>query len=90
VSGEPPLVLDGESLSLAGLARVARDPRARLAIAPAALARLAAGRAEIEGIAGLYREAYARLAAGEGDPPPVLDYGVTTGFGEFKDIPVPP
>lgn len=86
----PPLVLDGESLALADLARVARDPRARLAIAPAALPRLAAGRAEIEGIAGRYREAYARLAEGAAGEPPVLDYGVTTGFGEFKDIPVPP
>ncbi len=85
-----PLALDGASLSLADLARAARDPRTRLAIPPAALDRLRASRAEIEGIVGRYRDAYARLENGETDEAPVLDYGVTTGFGEFKDIPVEP
>jgi histidine ammonia-lyase len=92
----PPLVLDGESLTLADLARIARDPRSRLAIAPAALDRLGAGWAEIEGIVGRYRAAYARLESGDAlaemspEDQPVLDYGVTTGFGEFKNIPVEP
>jgi len=84
-----PLVLDGESLTLGALARVARDPRMRVEIAPAALARLSASRDLIEGIADRYRDAYARLEGGE-EIQPVPDYGVTTGFGEFKNIPIEP
>jgi histidine ammonia-lyase len=84
-----PLVLDGESLTLGALARAARDPRMRVEIAPAALARLSASRDLIEGIADRYRDAYARLERGE-DVQPVPDYGVTTGFGEFKNIPIEP
>src|SRR6185436_7687883 len=40
----------------------------------------------VEKIAADYREAKRRQDEGEGGEAPVLDYGVTTGFGEFKNI----
>src|SRR6266542_4064310 len=49
------IVLDGDSLSIEELARIARDPSVRV----------------------------------ERDPAPT-EYGVTTGFGEFKDKPIAP
>ncbi|HEV7516298.1 MAG TPA: aromatic amino acid lyase, partial [Thermoanaerobaculia bacterium] len=88
-SDPSPVVLDGSSLSLAELARIAREPGTRIAIAPEALERVRQSRAQIWRIAERYREEYARLERGE-DVHPVLEYGVTTGFGEFKDIPVAP
>ena len=30
------------------------------------------------------------MSRGERSERPVQDYGITTGFGEFKDVPVPP
>jgi histidine ammonia-lyase len=84
------VVLDGESLTLPDLARVARDPRVAVEIAPVALERVRRGWRQIEGIAHSYREGYERFVAGDSTEPPVPDYGVTTGFGEFKDIPVAP
>ncbi len=78
------MILDGESLTLEELVRAARDPRTRVEIAPEAVARVRRGREEICGIVERYRAA---LAAGE---EPLQDYGVTTGFGEFKDIPIAP
>ena len=80
-----PIVLDGSSLSLEDLARLARDPRARVEIHPDAWARVEASRAQIEGIAARYAEEWGR----EGGRP-VLEYGVTTGFGEFKNVPIAP
>ena len=82
-----PLVvrLDGFSLDLATLARFARDPGARVEIAPEARERVRQCRQKIEKIVADYRRDYADPAV-----VPVQDYGVTTGFGEFKDIPVPP
>jgi histidine ammonia-lyase len=89
-AGPATLTLDGSSLTIGELVRVARDPRAEVACAPAALARVERCRREIEAIADAYRADYARFDRGETGEPPVQDYGVTTGFGEFKDIPVPP
>jgi histidine ammonia-lyase len=74
-----PLVLDGGSLDIAELARVARDPRVPVECSPEAMARVERGRAEIERLAAAYRDGH-----------PVLEYGVTTGFGEFKNIPIAP
>ena len=79
------VVLDGSSLSLEDLARLARDPRVRVEIHPAAWARVEASRAQIEAIAARYAEAWGK----EGGRP-VLEYGVTTGFGEFKNVPIAP
>jgi histidine ammonia-lyase len=79
------VVLDGNSLSLADLARLARDPRVRVELAPEAWARVEASRAQIEGIVAGYVEEWKK----EGGRP-VLEYGVTTGFGEFKNEPIAP
>lgn len=80
------VVLDGGSLSLSDLARIARDPRVQVEIHPDAMARVEASRAEIEALASHYKEEFAKGAAGH----PVLEYGVTTGFGEFKNVPIAP
>ena len=81
----PPVVLDGNSLTLEDLARLARDPRVRVEIDPDAWARVEASRAQIEAIAARYLEEWEKP---EGRP--VLEYGVTTGFGEFKNVPIAP
>jgi histidine ammonia-lyase len=80
------VVLDGGSLSLSDLARIARDPRVRVEVHPDAAARVEANRTEIEALASHYKEEFAKGAAGH----PVLEYGVTTGFGEFKNVPIAP
>jgi len=83
------VVLDGSSLNLEDLVRVARDPRVKVEIADDAMERVLRSCDQIEQIARRYREEYEKLRRGE-DAHPVLDYGITTGFGEFKNIPVPP
>ena len=79
------VVLDGASLTLEDLARLARDPRVPVEIHADALARVAASRAQIEAIATRYATEWKKE---EGRP--VLEYGVTTGFGEFKNVPIAP
>jgi len=79
-----PVTLDGSSLTLEDLARVARDPRVRVEIDPRAMVRVQASRDQIEGLVSRYKEAF------ETGAKPVLEYGVTTGFGEFKTIAVAP
>lgn len=83
------ILLDGFSLEIEGLARAARDTGCRVEIDAAARERLRACRRKIDAIVDKYARDF---AAGASDPAatPVQDYGVTTGFGEFKDIPVPP
>jgi histidine ammonia-lyase len=81
--------LDGSALSIEDLVRVARDPGIRVAIAEEALARVDHGRAAIESLIVNYKAEYAKLEKGK-DGHPVLDYGVTTGFGEFKNIAIDP
>jgi histidine ammonia-lyase len=85
VSDPGTVVLDGGSLTLADLARLARDPRVRVEIDPEAWARVEASRTQIEGIVARYAEEWGK----EGGRP-VLEYGVTTGFGEFKNLPIAP
>lgn len=85
-----PVVLDGESLTLAEVVRVARDPRVRVELAPAGLARIERASRLIDRIASDYREQFERHREDPSAPAPVPDYGVTTGFGEFKDIPIAP
>jgi histidine ammonia-lyase len=84
------VTLDGSSLTLATLARIARDPAIDVECSAEALARVARCRERIERIAADYTAAYRRLERGEVGASPVLDYGVTTGFGEFKNIPIAP
>lgn len=79
------VVLDGNSLTLEDLARLARDPRVRVEIHPEAWGRVEASRKQIETIAAEYIEEWGK----EGGRP-VLEYGVTTGFGEFKNVPIAP
>lgn len=79
-----PVVLDGNSLSIEDLVRVARDPRVEVRCAPEALQRVARGWEEIQGIVEAYNAA---LAAQR--PLPRI-YGVTTGFGEFKHARIEP
>ena len=89
VIGGVPVVLDGSSLTIADLARVARDPRVPVRIAEEALVRVREGREQIAALTRRYQEDFARLQRGE-EAHPVFEYGVTTGFGEFKNIPVAP
>ncbi len=86
----PTITLDGASLSLCDLARIARDPMIGVECTSEALARVARCRERIERITADYADAYRRLKRGEVGASPVLDYGVTTGFGEFKNIPIAP
>jgi histidine ammonia-lyase len=79
------VVLDGGSLTLEDLARLARDPRVRVDLHPEAWARVEASRTQIEGIVARYVEEWEKE-----DGRPVLEYGVTTGFGEFKNVPIAP
>jgi histidine ammonia-lyase len=83
------VVLDGDSLNLHDLARLARDPRVRVEIHEAALSRVEKSWAQIETLANRYIEDWDRRERGE-DARPVLEYGVTTGFGEFKNVPIAP
>ncbi|MEO6193662.1 MAG: aromatic amino acid lyase [Thermoanaerobaculia bacterium] len=84
-SAHSSVVLDGASLTLADLARLARDPRVRVEMHPEAWSRVDASRTQIEGIVARYVEEWEK----EGGRP-VLEYGVTTGFGEFKNVPIAP
>lgn len=88
--GAGEVVLDGRSLTLEDLIRVARDPRIQVRCSDEARDRVRRGRRQIEEIAHSYRDGYERFQRGETDDPPFQDYGVTTGFGEFKDVPVRP
>ncbi len=83
------LTLDGSSLALRDLVRVARDPSLQVTFDGAALERVARCWRRIERIGESYEAAYRAWRAGDA-PRPALDYGVTTGFGEFKDIPIRP
>jgi histidine ammonia-lyase len=84
-STENLLTLDGASLGIDQLARIARDPAVKVRIAPDAVQRVVEGRKQIETIVEQYH-----AALRDPDAPPMHVYGVTTGFGEFKNEPVPP
>ncbi len=84
------LVLDGGALTAAEVARAARDPRVRLTVSEAARQRVRASRRQIEQIVERYKSAYEAFEDGSSEERPVQDYGITTGFGEFKDVPVSP
>jgi histidine ammonia-lyase len=71
--------LDGDSLTIEQLAQIARDPAARVARDPRTNERVAKSEALIADVVERYRN-------GSG----ATEYGVTTGFGEFKDKPIAP
>lgn len=76
--------LDGSSLTIEQLARIARDPSVHVERDPSTNERVAASEALIASIVDNYRKAW------ESGDPPATEYGVTTGFGEFKDKPIAP
>lgn len=69
------LILTGTDLTLIDLAAAARDPAIPVGVAPEAMARVRRVRNWLD----------AQLAL---DPLPAI-YGITTGFGEFKRVPIP-
>ncbi|HYS53251.1 MAG TPA: histidine ammonia-lyase [Thermoanaerobaculia bacterium] len=73
------ITLDGHSLTIEQLAQIARDPSVRVSRDPSTDARVAKSEALIAQVVENYRRAFA-----SGESPPT-EYGVTTGFGEFKD-----
>jgi histidine ammonia-lyase len=77
------IVLDGASLTIEQLLRIARHG-ARVKCDPATMPAVAASEALIARVVENYRTAW---AAGDA---PSTEYGVTTGFGEFKDKPIAP
>ena len=79
------VVLDGGSLTIENLARIARDPRVRVEISEDAVARVQKCREQIEALVSDYIQEWEKDGGH-----PVLEYGVTTGFGEFKDIAITP
>jgi histidine ammonia-lyase len=78
------IVLDGESLTIEQLAQIARDPHVRVSRDPKTGERVAKSEALIARIVADYKQAYDAGEAGANE------YGVTTGFGEFKDKPIAP
>ena len=87
---ERPCVLDGDSLTVEELVRVARNPRVRVEVAAGARARVDRCAALIEDLVERYKNAYEAFENGRSEARPISDYGVTTGFGKFKDIPIHP
>ncbi len=78
------IILDGKSLTIEQLVRIACDPSVRVERDPATNALVAASEALIASIVDNYRRAW------ESGGAPPTEYGVTTGFGEFKDKPIAP
>jgi histidine ammonia-lyase len=78
------ITLDGDSLTIEQLVRIARDPSVTVERDPATHARVARAEQLIASVVENYRRAY---EAGSAAP---SEYGVTTGFGEFKDKPIAP
>ena len=77
------VVLDGESLTIEQLVRIARDGE-RVECDPSTNAAVQRSEELIASVVENYRKAW---AAGKAVP---SEYGVTTGFGEFKDKPIAP
>lgn len=77
------VILDGNSLTIEQIVRIARGNE-RVERDPATDALVARSEALIASVVENYRRAYE-----EGSAAP-SEYGVTTGFGEFKDKPIAP
>jgi histidine ammonia-lyase len=73
MSGSGLLELDGESLTLEAIERVASDPAARVTLSPAARERVARSRALVEQV----------VASG------AAVYGINTGFGRLAEVAIP-
>ena len=77
------VVLDGASLTIEQLAAIARDPSVAVDIDPKTEPAVRRSEAVIARIVEQHREAFAQGGK-------ISEYGVTTGFGEFKDKPIAP
>jgi histidine ammonia-lyase len=89
--GHGTVMLDGSSLDVVDLVRVARDPALKVACSPEAMQRVGACRAHIDSIVDAYKRQYAVFQrTGAAADRPAMTYGVTTGFGLFKHIPIAP
>ncbi len=82
------VTLDGSSLTIDQLVRLARDVKIQVVCDAMALEKVNESRQHIEDIVKNYTEAYKEN--GDGGNPVKQVYGVTTGFGEFKTIPIAP
>lgn len=82
-------VLTGEELTIPQLVRIARDPSVRVERSDDSNARIRSAGAIIADIAASYIEAWERKQQDESIELP-REYGVTTGFGEFKDKSISP
>jgi histidine ammonia-lyase len=78
------ILLDGYSLTIEQLVRIARDASVRVEIDPSCEDRVKGSEQLIAQIVENYRLAW------EAGKPAATEYGVTTGFGEFKDKPIAP
>jgi histidine ammonia-lyase len=89
--GREVVSLRGDDLSVATLARIARNPdTVEVECHPEAVKRVRACRAVIDKIIDDYRKAWGD-GPQPGDPASLPRvYGVTTGFGEFKRVDIPP
>ena len=78
------VVLDGDSLTIEQLVKIARNSSVRVERDPATTERVRKSEELIARIVENYRNAW---RTGSAVP---SEYGVTTGFGEFKDKPIAP
>lgn len=74
------VTLDGENLTIENLVRIARDPNIRVEIDRDAIDR-------VKRSAAILQEIIQRYETGAGS---AMEYGVTTGFGQFRQIAVSP
>lgn len=79
------VILRGQGLLIEDLVRIARDPNTMIECREDALVQVAETADRVEKVVTDYEDAVNRGTAN-----PVLDYGVTTGFGEFKRVPIRP
>jgi histidine ammonia-lyase len=85
----PTVRLDGHSLTVADLVRIAREPGTRVECATEALAAVRRSAREVASLVRQYTVEYRQWKQAAGELPH-LDYGITTGFGEFKRIAIHP
>ena len=87
----PVVELSGSGLSLETFVRLARDPTYKVGCEGEALNAVKRGRERVDDITRAYADRWETL---KDDPDATsklgLVYGVTTGFGEFKRVPIPP
>jgi histidine ammonia-lyase len=80
------IVMNGRELTIEQLVAIARDPRIQVECDADAMTSVQRAFELVQSVVADYA---AKLATPSTEPP-AQDYGITTGFGEFKDIPVAP